>query len=92
MQGIERFLDGEGKLKQWPSKQAPREAACAYLAEKFEQGKDYIEHEVNAILGEAHTFGDAILLRRCLVESGWLCRERDGSRYWKNPDKQEEVK
>ena len=68
-QGIERFLDEEGRLKQWPAKQAPREEAFAYLARKFEPGRDYTEHEVNAILSTWHTFGDLFILRRGLIEN-----------------------
>ena len=85
---FERFLDEEGKLKQWPSKQAMKEEACAYLAKKFEFDKDYTEQEVNAIVASWHTFGDYFLLRRALVESGYLSRKPDGSRYWKNKQKQ----
>ena len=91
-QGIERFLDEDGKLKQWPSKQAPREEVFSYLAEKFEPGRDYTEHEVNAMLSSWHTFGDLFILRRGMIESGWLKRMRDGSRYWRNPEKTGEVK
>jgi hypothetical protein len=29
-------------------------------------------------------------LRRRLIESGWLCRINDGSKYWKNPEKKQE--
>ena len=91
-QGIERFLDEDGKLKQWPSKQAPREEVFSYLAEKFEPGRDYTEHEVNAILSSWHTFGDLFILRRGMIESGWLKRMRVGSRYWRNPEKTGEAK
>ena len=90
-QGIERFLDEEGRLKLWPSKQAPREEVFAYLVQKFEPGRDYTEHEVNAILSTWHTFGDLFILRRGLIESEWLLRMRDGSRYWRNPDKKEDA-
>lgn len=86
-QGIERFLDEEGKLKLWPSKQAPREEVFCYLAQKFDCERDYTEHEVNAILASWHTFGDLFILRRGLVESGWLLRMQNGSRYWRNPEK-----
>lgn len=89
-QGIERFLDEEGRLKSWPAKRAPREEALCYLAGKFELGRDYTEHEVNAILAGWHTFGDLFILRRELIESGWLMRLPNGSRYWKNPEKEEE--
>ena len=90
-QGIERFLDAEGRVKLWPSKQAPREEIFAYLAEKFEIDRDYTEHEVNAILSSWHTFGDLFILRRGMIESDWLKRMRDGSRYWRNPEKKTEA-
>lgn len=89
-QGIERFLDEEGKLRQLPRKQAPREEAYAYLADKFEDGRDYTEHEVNAILSSWHTFNDYFVLRRGLIEDGLLLRLPDGSKYWKNPEKKQE--
>ena len=43
-QGIERFLDEEGRVKLWPAKQAPREEVFAYLVEKFEPDHNYTEH------------------------------------------------
>ena len=91
-EGIERFLDEEGKLKLWPAKQAAREEVFGYLAEKFEFERNYSEHEVNAILASWHTFGDLFILRRGLIESGWLMRMKDGSRYWRNPEKADEAK
>lgn len=90
-QGIDRFLDEEGKLKLWPAKQAAREEVFGYLAEKFEFERNYSEHEVNAILASWHTFGDLFILRRGLIESGWLMRMKDGSRYWRNPEKKGEA-
>lgn len=90
-QGIKRFLDAEGRIKLWPSKQAPREEVFSYLVEKFELGRDYTEHEVNAILSTWHTFGDLFILRRGMIESQWLLRMRDGSRYWRNPEKKLEA-
>lgn len=83
MEGIERFLDEEGRLKIWPAKQANKQLALAYLAEKFEAGRVYTEHEVNAILAGWHSFGDLFVLRRGLIECGLLQRRRDGSAYWK---------
>ena len=80
---IDRFIDAEGKITQLPSKHAPRAAVLEYLASKFEAGRDYTEKEVNAACDEWHTFNDYFILRRELVESGLLLRERDGSRYWK---------
>ncbi len=85
-QGIARFLDGEGRLKQLPAKQAARAEAFAYLSTKFDFDRTYTEHEVNAVLASWHTFGDYFVLRRGLVDGGRLCRLRDGSKYWRNPD------
>lgn len=89
-QSIERFLDENGKLKQMPAKQVLRLFAYAYLAEKFEYDKEYTEHEVNAIVGTWHTFGDYFMLRRGLIETGYLKRLPDGSKYWKSKERKEE--
>ena len=40
----------------------------------------YQEKEVNEILGRS--YGDYVLLRRLLVDYGFLDRKRDGSEYW----------
>ncbi len=85
---LARFLDADGKLKQWPAKQMMKEEACAYLAQQFQYDRDYTEPDVNAIIASAHTFGDYFLLRRALIESGYLCRTPNGSRYWRNKEKQ----
>ena len=85
---LTRFLDADGKLKQWSAKQAIREEACAYLALKFQYDRDYTERDVNAIIASAHTFGDYFVLRRAMIESGYLCRTPNGSRYWRNKEKQ----
>ncbi|MEG1548054.1 MAG: DUF2087 domain-containing protein [Clostridia bacterium] len=81
---IARFLDENGRLKQLPSKSAMRKLAHAYIAGKFEYGVNYTEHEVNAIISQWHTFDDYFVLRRGLVEDGYLRRVPDGSRYWRN--------
>ena len=85
-QDIFRFLDEDGKVKQWPAKQAMKICVCEYLASKFEIDVEYTEHDVNAILASWHTFDDYFILRRSLVELGFLCRLRDGSKYWKNKE------
>lgn len=80
---IKQFLDGSGKIKQLPQKLKVRHALLEYLAEKFVLGRTYSEQEVNGICDLWHTFGDYFLIRRELVDHGLLCRERDGSRYWR---------
>lgn len=86
---IARYLDEEGRLRQWPSKHTLKQAALAYLAGKFEYGRDYTEREVNEILMQWHTFGDYFILRRGLIEARLLSRVPNGSRYWKNQEEKE---
>jgi len=80
---IKQFLDSSGKITQLPQKQKARRAVLEYLIGKFDPGRTYSEREVNGICSQWHTFGDYFLLRRELVDHGLLCRERDGSRYWR---------
>lgn len=83
---IKRFLDDSGKIVQLPQKHKVKYALLEYLAEKFESDCSYTERDVNDICNKWHTFEDYFLLRRELVDNGLLCRERDGSRYWKVPN------
>ncbi len=80
---IQPFLDSTGKITQLPQKQRLRYAVLAYLADQFKPDHDFTEREVNEICDVWHTFGDYFLLRRELVDRGFLKRERDGSRYWR---------
>lgn len=80
---IKQFLDTAGKIIQLPQKQKARCALLEYLADKFEPDCNYTEKEVNEICNQWHTFGDYFILRRELIDNGLLCRECDGSRYWK---------
>ena len=84
---LKRFMDEDGRLKQWPGKQAMKALAVEYLATKVAPGRDYTEQEINGLVNQWHSFGDFFLLRRALVEYGYLGRERDGSRYWVNEEK-----
>jgi hypothetical protein len=77
----QRFLDSDGRLNQWPSKQADQLLVLAYLAGKFSHGVIYSEAEINSILKEWHTFSDWPLLRRELFERGFIERNRDGADY-----------
>jgi len=81
MDRLQRFLDEDGRLDQWPAKRTMQLEALEYLASRFEPGKSYTEREVNDILNHWHTFGDWALLRRALVDNEFLRRKRDGSDY-----------
>lgn len=81
---IAALLDGDGKIKRWPKKAEEKAALLAYLAGKFEKGKDYAEKDVNAIVGAWHTFNDITMLRRELVTAKLLNRTPDCRRYWQD--------
>jgi hypothetical protein len=55
------------------------DAACAFLAERFERDRLYDEREVNAIL--ADDAPDPATLRRLLVDRGFLGRRKGA--YWR---------
>lgn len=75
------FVDGQGRLTQWPAKQKVQRMAVAYLADRFARERDYTEREVNELLLDWHTFRDWALLRRMLCDWGHMTRDRDGTRY-----------
>ncbi len=80
---LKNFLDAEGRLRQWPTKQKLQLLAIPALAEAIPVGQRFTEREINELLNRWHTFGDPALLRRLLCDMGYLARERDGSVYWR---------
>lgn len=68
-----------GRLTSLPSRAAMLDAACAFLAERFEPDRLYDEREVNAIL--ADDAPDVATLRRLLVDHGYLGRRNNV--YWR---------
>ena len=75
------FVDDVGRLLQWPARHKVQRMAIALLARRFEPTREYREREVNETLMDGHTFADWALLRRNLVDWGFMARESDGSRY-----------
>ncbi len=69
----------DGRLVALPRRSALLEAACAFLADRFERDRLYDERDVNAILaGDAP---DPATLRRMLVDHGFLGRRANV--YWR---------
>ena len=69
------------KLKIFSAKEKKKIVILRKLAEQFEAGRNYTEKEVNDILG--NIYADYAMLRRYLIEYGYLERTRDCSRYWR---------
>jgi hypothetical protein len=82
--GLAAHHDAQGRLKSWPAKRQAQLAALKLLAARFEPGRRYTEPEVRDVLAASHTFGDWALLRRALVDYGYLERAADGSAYWRS--------
>jgi len=75
------FKNGlNGPLEAYPLKEKKRIVILGQLARLFDADKQYTEKEVNAILQPS--FEDHVMLRRHLIEYGFMERTPDGSVYW----------
>lgn len=86
---LKRFLNEEGKLTIFPSKKQNKMLVLLYLSTKFQPEVIYTEKEVNEIIDQYHTFQDKWLLRRELINQGFLSRLPDGSQYWMTKEQPE---
>ena len=85
---LRRFV-AKGRLLAMPAARSKRLVVLDHLAGLFEPGRRYPEPEVNELLKRYHP--DYAMLRRCLVDDGFLDREDEpapsGSRlvkvYWR---------
>jgi len=75
------FPDGrDGPLASFPNKEKKRLAVLKHISTRFKRGKSYTEKEVNEELKKV--YADYALLRRYLIDYGFLSRTPDGGRYW----------
>ena len=79
---ISVFLNDQGKIMQVPVPNRTKIPVLSYLANKFEADRFYSEKEINEIIKEWHTFEDYFILRRLLIDYGFLDRTPDGKKYW----------
>lgn len=77
---IERFFKDE-KLTTIPRKTKDKTLLFEKLSEQFEENTDYTERETNDIL--KNYYDDFAILRRFLVDNGYLVRDDYGSTYQK---------
>lgn len=78
-----------GRLTQFPNREKRWLAILRWLATLFEPGVRYSEKEVNATLTRVHE--DYALMRRDLVEYGFMRRARGGGDYWLTPENESET-
>jgi hypothetical protein len=69
------------KLRKFPAKEEKRKALLPRFANLFEPNKEYTEAEVKRIIKPIYE--DDAIIRRYLVDYGYLGRNDDGSKYYK---------
>lgn len=69
-----------GPLELFPLKEKKRVIILRHILKQFDADKKYTEKEVNAILKPF--YDDYLILRRNLIEYGFMDRTQDGSSYW----------
>ncbi|QGU95953.1 DUF2087 domain-containing protein [Clostridium bovifaecis] len=70
------------KLRAFPAKEGKRKALLPRFANLFEPNKEYTEKEVKKIIKTIYE--DDATIRRYLVDYGYLSRNKDGSKYYRN--------
>lgn len=78
---VAEHLDADGAIVAWPDTDADKRLVLAYLASRFEPGRNYTEREVGAVIDDHHRFGDIALLRRELVDRKLMQRDDFGRAY-----------
>jgi hypothetical protein len=83
LQKFKRYLDDKARVKTLPSKQSMQIMIVYYVWAFVRLDKKYTEIELNNELNKYHTFGDAALLRRYMVELGLVSRSSNCQDYTK---------
>lgn len=78
----EKSLISQSKLRSFPIKEGKRKALLPRFANLFEPNRDYSEKEVKTII--KNIYEDDAVIRRYLVDYGYLKRSPDGSKYYRN--------
>lgn len=79
---LANYLGPDGKLTQIPASRKKRYAVLAWLVRKFDEGRDYPEKELNAVLLGYHW--DSATLRREFI--GYRMMERANGIYRRLPE------
>ena len=78
---VGRHFDANGVLLRWPSKNSLQPLCLWALWARMEPGRDYSDGENTALLNGLASFGDHALLRRAMVDMGYVTRTPDGRMY-----------
>jgi hypothetical protein len=78
---VGRHFDAQGVLMRWPSKNSQQPLCLWALWARMEPGRDYSDSENSHLLNAWASFGDHALLRRAMVDMGYVTRTPDGRIY-----------
>lgn len=78
---VSRHFDADGILLRWPSKNSLQPLCLWALWARMEPGRDYTDRDNTELLNGWASFGDHALLRRALVDMGYVARTPDGRTY-----------
>lgn len=78
---VSRHFDADGVLMRWPSKNSLQPLCLWALWARMEPGRDYTDRENTDLLNAWASFGDHALLRRAMVDMGYVTRTADGRIY-----------
>ncbi|MEH7452362.1 DUF2087 domain-containing protein [Gottfriedia acidiceleris] len=75
------FPEGiDGPLNKFPLKEKQKLVVLREIVNRFSPNKKYTEKEINEVL--TAIYPDYVVLRRYLIEYGFIDRKSDGSSYW----------
>ncbi|GKX31218.1 transcriptional regulator [Vallitalea longa] len=77
---IKRYFTEEGGLKDLPSKEKRKIIVLRHIADNFKPNNRYSEKEINRII--KRIYDDYAIIRRYLIEYGFLDRTKDCTYYW----------
>ncbi len=78
---VARHFDTDGVLLRWPSKNKMQSLCLWALWARMESGRDYTDRENTDLLNAWASFNDHALLRRAMVDMGYVTRTADGRIY-----------
>jgi hypothetical protein len=76
-----------GKIVRWPKKTVDKNSVLEYIAARIAHDKIFTEKEINKIIIENILFDDHALIRRELIENGYLNRTKDCREYYRTKNK-----
>lgn len=77
---LQHYFNENGQLITFPSKEKKKIIILTEIAKNFKSSETYSEKDVNRIL--TRIYEDFVVLRRYLIQYGFLERQTDGMSYW----------